>query len=237
MRLTWQPVTLELHRPFKIAHGVSLSRHNVFVRVESGLGEAAAVSYHAETQASITAYLHSVDLSSLSDPFQIQDILDGLPTGSAAARAGIDMALHDLCGQRLGEPLYRVLGLNPARSPQTSYTIAIDTPEAMASVAASSGKPILKLKLDGDGDAARVQSVRSASSATIRVDANGAWSREQALRLLPLLAECGVELVEQPLPVGDLEGLKQLMSLRSRPRVFADEGIRTMAEITAHDRM
>ena len=234
MRLTWRPVTLELLRPFQIAHGMSLTRHNVFVELESGLGEAAAVSYHAETEATISAYLRSLDLSELSDPFRIQDILDGLPPGSAAARAAIDMALHDLCGQRLGQPLYRLLGLNPAQSPRTSFTIAIDTPEAMASLAASSGKPILKLKLGGEDDEARVQSVRSASNATLRVDANGAWSREQAHRLLPALAECGVELVEQPLPPSDLEGLRQLMKVRSRPRLFADEGIRTMAEVTAH---
>ena len=234
MHLTWEPITLDLVRPFNIAHGVSLTRHNVFVRLEGGLGEAAAVSYHAETQAGIIDYLRTVDLTTLDDPFRIEDILNSLPVGSAAARAGIDMALHDLCGQRLGQPLYRLLGLNPTSIPQTSYTIAIDTPEAMARVAVTSGKPILKIKLGTAQDEARVRSVREATRATIRVDANGAWSAAHALRLLPILAECEVELVEQPLPVGDLEGLRELMAVRARPRIFADEGIRTVSDILAH---
>jgi L-Ala-D/L-Glu epimerase len=234
MRLSWEPVTLDLVRPFKIAHGVSLTRHNVFVRLETGLGEAAAVSYHAETQAGIVEYLRSVDSSCLDDPFRLQDILDGLPPGSAAARAAIDMALHDLCAQRMGQPLYRVLGLNPARSPQTSYTLAMDTPEAMAKLASSCGWPILKLKLGSEEDDARVRGVRQVTQATLRVDANGAWSRERAHSFLPALAEYGVELVEQPLPAGDVAGLRDLMRLRSRPRIFADEGIRTVSDILAH---
>jgi len=234
MLLSWQPITLDLVRPFNIAHGVSLTRHNVFVRIESGLGEAAAVSYHHETQAGIIEYLRSVELSAIDDPFELEDILAGLPKGSAAARAAIDMALHDLWGQRLGQPLYRLLGLNPARSPETSYTIAIDTPEAMAQVAASCDQPILKIKLGSEDDEARVRSVRQATKATIRVDANGAWSRERAQGLLPVLHEFGVELVEQPLPVADLDGLRELMRLKSRPRIFADESIRTASDILAH---
>lgn len=234
MRLTWQPITLDLVRPFNIAHGVSLTRHNVLVRLEGGLGEAAAVSYYDETQAGIIDYLGGVDLESVADPFRIQAILAGLPAGSAAARAAVDMALHDLCGQRLGQPLYRLFGLDPADSPPTSYTIAIDTPEAMAELAATAGKPILKIKLGTPEDEARVRHVRAASNAALRVDANGAWSREEARRLLPMLAEQGVELVEQPLKVGDLSGLRELMAARPRPRLFADEGIRTMADIVAH---
>ena len=234
MRLTWQPITLDLLRPFNIAHGVSLTRHNVFVRLEEGLGEAAAVSYCDETQAGIIDYLGRVNFDSLVDPFHIQAILAGLPAGSPAARAAIDIALHDLCGQRLGQPLYRLFGLDPAHSPATSYTIAIDTPEAMAEVAATAGKPILKIKLGTPEDEARVRHVRAASTATLRVDANGAWSRAEARRLLPILAEQGVELLEQPLRVGDLSGLRELMAARPRPRLFADEGIRSMSDIVAH---
>jgi len=232
--MRWEKVTLDLVRPFNIAHGVSVARHNVFVRIEGGLGEAAAVSYHDETQAGIIAYLSGIDLNRHVDPFQVDDILAGLPAGSMAARAAIDMALLDCCGQLMDQPLYDVFGLDPARCPETSFTIAIDTPEAMATVAASCGRPILKIKLGDEQDEARVRSVRTASNALIRVDANGAWSRERARALLPVLAECGVEIVEQPLAAGDLDGLRDLMSVRSRPRIFADESIRTAADIRAH---
>jgi len=234
MKMSWEPITLDLVRPFNIAHGVSLARHNVFVRIEGGLGEAAAVSYHDETQAGIMAYLSGVDMDRHIDPFRVDDILADLPTGSMAARAAIDMALLDCCGQLMERPLYDVFGLDPARCPETSFTIAIDTPEAMAQVAASCGRPILKLKLGDEQDEARVRSVRAASNAVIRVDVNGAWSRDRARAMLPALAEFGVELVEQPLPVGDLDGLRELMQASKRPLIFADESIRTSADIHAH---
>jgi L-alanine-DL-glutamate epimerase-like enolase superfamily enzyme len=234
MRLSFEPLCLRLRSPFRIAHGVSLTRENVLVRVESGLGEAAAVSYYGETAAGIAEYLSALELGTLDDPSVLEDLLERLPPGSAAARAAVDMALHDLLGQRLGEPLFRVLGLNPDRIPETSFTIALDTPEAMARAAADSGASILKIKLGAGEDEARIRSVRSATRATLRVDANGGWTREQALRLLPLLRECEVELVEQPLPAGDLEGLAALRASRSRPPVFADESIRTTVDLAAH---
>jgi L-alanine-DL-glutamate epimerase-like enolase superfamily enzyme len=234
VKLGWQPITLDLRRPWQIAPGVSHCRHNVLVHLETGVGEAAAVSYHGETQAGISDYLRKVDLKAVEDPFRIEDILRELPAGSAAARAAIDIALHDLCGQLVGQPLYRLLGLNPARIPPTSFTIAIDTPEATARLATDAAGPILKIKLGAADDEARMKSVRQATSATLRVDANGGWTREQARALLPILADYDVELVEQPLPVGDLDGLRDLMSVRPRPRLFVDESIRTVRDIQAH---
>jgi L-alanine-DL-glutamate epimerase-like enolase superfamily enzyme len=234
MRLSFEPVTLELRRPFKIAHGVSLTRRNVLVRVDAGVGEAAAVAYHGETAEGIAEYLSRIDLGALDDPCLLDDVLGALPPGSAAARAAIDIALHDLWGQALKQPLYRLFGLNPARIPPTSVTLAMDAPEVMAAAAASAREPILKIKLGAGDDAARVRSIRAATRATLRADANGGWTREQAEALLPLLAEHDFELVEQPLPAGDREGLAALMRLRPRPLVFADESIRSSADILAH---
>jgi L-alanine-DL-glutamate epimerase-like enolase superfamily enzyme len=234
MKLHAEPVTLVLRRPFHVAHGASDIRSNVLVRLESGLGEAAAVPYYGETQAGILEYLRGLDLAAVGDPFQIEEILGGLPAGSAAARAAIDIALHDHVGQLLGQPLYRLLGLNPARIPPSSITIAIDSPEAMAEQAAATGWPILKIKLGIAGDEARLRSIRGATDATLRADANGGWSRAEAAALLPLLAELGVELVEQPLPPGDLDGLRALFAMRTRPRIFVDEGVCSIADIVAH---
>lgn len=234
MQLSFEPVTLNLVHPFQIAQGTSLARHNVFVRIGDGVGEAAAVHYHGETQASISAYLSRLDCHSFDDPFQIETALAELPSGSRAARAAIDIALHDWCGKLAGLPLYRLLGLSPARSPRTSFTIAIDSPEAMAEKAAGARWPILKIKVGVAEDEARIRAVRAATQATLRVDANGGWSRSEAARLLPILAECGVELVEQPLPVADRDGLRGLVSLRPRPRLFADESIVSVADIVSH---
>jgi L-alanine-DL-glutamate epimerase-like enolase superfamily enzyme len=234
MRLSFEVVTLELRRPFHIAHGVSLTRRNVLVRIDAGTGEAAAVAYHGETAEGIGAYLSRLELGAFDDPCLIDDVLGSLPPGSAAARAGVDIALHDLWGQLLKQPLYRLFGLNPRRIPPTSVTIALDTPEAMAAVAASAGAANLKIKLGAADDEARIRSVRAATRATLRADANGGWTREQAERLLPVLAEHDFELVEQPLAVGDCDGLAALMRLRSRPLVFADESILSSADILAH---
>ena len=234
MIIAIEPLTLSLRQPFVIAHGVSLIRENVLVRIAGGVGEAAAVSYLGESRAGITSYLEALDLSSVHDPLQLEDILERLPAGSAAARAAVDMALHDAFGQRLGQPLYRLLGLNPGRIPPTSFTIPIGTPQQMAEQARASGMPLLKIKLGTDQDEPRLDAIAAATSATLRADANAGWSLPQALALLPALAERGVELIEQPLPAGDLDGLRALSRLARRPAIFADEGIRTSADIVSH---
>jgi L-Ala-D/L-Glu epimerase len=234
MRIEIEPLSLRLRQPFAIAHGVSTTRENVLVRIEGGLGEAAAVPYLGETRERIIADLERIDLSAASDPLALVDLLDQLPAGSAAARAAVDMALHDAFGRHLGQPLYRLLGLNPERIPPSSFTIAIAEPEQMAAAARASTLPVLKLKLGAAGDEARIAAVRAATARPLRADANAGWSRQQATRLLPALFDHGVTLIEQPLAAGDLEGLRELSRLPRRPALYADEGIRSTADILAH---
>ncbi len=159
------------------------------------------------------------------------------PSGSRAARAAIDGALHDLWGKRLGQPLHRLWGLSPRGLPSTSFTIALDEPETMATQAKSSGRPILKIKLGSDRDEEIIAAVRLATSAVLRVDANAGWSRERALLLLPLLADCGVELVEQPLAVDDSEGYfwlrEKMRAMKLAIPVFADESVRNSRDVAA----
>jgi L-alanine-DL-glutamate epimerase-like enolase superfamily enzyme len=248
MPLVIEPLCLRLRQPFVIAHGASTTRDNVLVRVREGgvegIGEAAAGPYLGESHAGIVEYLDALARSAPElDPLALAHAIDALPPGSAAARAAVDIALHDAFGKALGQPLYRLLGLDPRRCPPSSFTIAIGTPEQMAAAARAAPLPVLKLKLGGasddsggdrDADLARVDAVRAASALPIRVDANAGWSRERAERLLPRLAERGVELCEQPLAAGDLDGLRALARLPRRPPIFADEGIRSSADIVAH---
>jgi L-alanine-DL-glutamate epimerase-like enolase superfamily enzyme len=234
VKLAWQALTLELERPFNIAHGQSHARTNVLTTLDEGLGEAAGVPYLGESESGIVAYLEQLELGDLDDPAQIDEVLARLPPGSAAARAACDMALHDLWGKRLGQPLYRLLGLNPARIQPTSFTLAMAAPEQMAALAREKALPILKIKLGDEQDEARLVALRSSCSSRLRADANAGWSREKAARLLPRLAELGVELIEQPLPAGDLEGLAALARIHPRPPIFADESIKTTADIVAH---
>ncbi len=233
MKLTYEPYTLNLKTTWRIAHGASDQRHNVFVKIGEGLGEAAGVPHHGESQAGIIAYLDSVAGRDW-DPFNLEEPLRSLPAGSNSARCAIDLALHDCLGQQLGQPLYRLLGVDPAKTPLTSYTITIEDPAVMAERAKNSGMPVLKIKLGIGDDLAAVRAVREASSARLHVDANAGWTREKAVDLIPRLKEFGIEFVEQPLPIGDIEGLRWLHAQKLGLPIFADENILTSQDVAAH---
>ena len=240
MYLDFEPITLELETPFRIAHGSSVARHNVLVRISDGehegLGEAAPVRQHQETQAGVLEYLAALSQTwpPTDDPFLVEEILAALPEGSQAARAAVDIALHDLIGRKLGQPLYRLLGLNPERAPQTSFTIGLGTVEDVRARAVSAAESfsILKLKLDGDGEhsLALVRAVSAATEARLVADANCAWTESQARQLLPALADLGLEWIEQPLPEEDIEGQRRIHQASPLP-IFADEPVRTAHDI------
>jgi len=242
MKLTWEPITLQLKTTFRIAHGASDQRHNVVISLEQGgirgLGEAAAVPYYGESQAGITEYLAGLQETPWDDPSLLEDILERLPPGSLAARAGVDMALHDLWARQIGQPLYRLLGLNPGKLPLTSFTIAIDEPRAAAERARQSGYPIIKVKMGGSRDEETIALIRAASSARLRVDANAGWGREQALDLIPRLAAYDLELIEQPLAIKDLEGVRwlrgKLQAQRVTVPIFVDESVKSAQDVAAH---
>ncbi len=226
MKLHWEPITLDLKTTFRVAHGASDQRHNVLVYLDDGVGEAAAVPYYGETQAGIIEYLKSVpDLG--DDIFDMDAVLAKRPAGSRAARSAIDEALHDLWGKKLGQPLYKLFGLNPNNLPLTSFTIGMAEPEVMAEQAKASGHPVLKIKLGSEKDEAIVKAIRSVTSAKLRVDANAGWSREQALEIIPRLGEYDLEFIEQPLAVEDVDGYfwlkERLRAQRVAIPIFADE--------------
>ena len=232
-----EPITLNLATPFRIAHGTSVARHNVLVRIDDGqqqgLGEAAAVVQHHETQQGVMEYLAALPKLP-DDALELHDILDALPPGSQAARAAVDIALHDLIGKKLGQPLYRLFGLNPARAPQTSFTIGLGTVEEVREKARVAARQfsILKLKLDSDEahSLALVRAARDETGARLVIDANCAWTVAQAERMIPALADLGVEWVEQPLAEEDLAGTRRVRASAPVP-IFADEPVRTARDI------
>lgn len=235
MHLEFEPITLNLETPFRIAHGTSTERHNVLVRISDGehegLGEAAPVRQHHETQAGVVEYLASLPPFG-DDPFHLEEILAALPSGSQAARAAIDIALHDLLGKRLGIPVYRLFGLNPESSPPTSMTISIGTVEEVQRWARDAAErfSILKLKLGPEHSLEMARAVRAVTDARLVADANCAWTVEQAQSLIPTLADLGLEWIEQPLPEEDLEGLRRIHETSPLP-IFADEPVRTARDI------
>jgi L-alanine-DL-glutamate epimerase-like enolase superfamily enzyme len=238
LHLSWQPLTLDLKTTFRIAHGASDRRHNLLAFVDGGVGEAAVVPYYGETQEGVIAYFEHIQNQLGDDPFLLEDILNRLPPGSRAARSAIDIALHDLLGQRLGQPLYRLLGLNPQAIPPTSFTIGIAEPDVMARQAKESGYSHLKIKLGSQNDEARLAAIREATQARLRVDANAGWTFPQAVRLIPRLVDFDLDFIEQPLPTGDLEGLRQLRAELKAQKVaipiFVDENVRSARDVAAH---
>jgi L-alanine-DL-glutamate epimerase-like enolase superfamily enzyme len=234
MNLHWEPLALDLKTTFRVAHGAFDQRFNVLVYLEDGVGEAAAVPYYGETQEGIIEYLQSVpDLG--DDLFDIETVLSKRPEGSRAARSAIDQALHDLWGKKLGQPLYKLFGLNPNQLPLTSFTIGIDEPEIMAKQAKASGLPILKIKLGSEKDEQILTAIRKVTDAMLFADVNAGWSREQALKMIPRLKDYNLELLEQPLAVADVEGYfwlkEKLRTQKIDIPIFADETAKTSHDV------
>ncbi len=245
MQIKVERLSLTLRNPFKIAYGTSLTRENVLVHLSdgtyTGTGEAAVVPYYGETPERVIAYfddpaLHEV----LSDPpLWLEDTLAALPTtGSPAARTAIDIALHDLWGQQLGLPLYRLWGLNPARCPQSSFTVSMadedDTYRVKLRQAQEFG--IVKLKLgsgDLEADLHMVEMACNILNDRFFVDANGGWSAAEALRIIPQIAAKDPLFIEQPVAKEDLTGWRKLRQELppNMPPLMADESIQGIESI------
>ena len=241
MSLSVEPLLLHLKTPFRIAHGTSTTRQNVLVRLGDGVGEGALPPYYPYDFAEVRAYLEALDADALlADPFTLEDALDQLPPGPAPAIAAVDIALHDHWAKHLGYPLYQLWGLNPARASISSVTLSIPEDEAhlRRQMQDFSDFPILKLKL-GAGDVAKdeaiVRAAREATDAHLCVDANGAWSVEEAAVIIPRLAEYDVQFIEQPLGADNHDAWLQLRERLPAdvPPLFADESIQTASDILA----
>jgi L-alanine-DL-glutamate epimerase-like enolase superfamily enzyme len=151
--------------------------------------------------------------------------------GNAAARAALSSALHDLIGKRLEIPVYRLWGLDPCRAPRSTFTIGLDTPERIkAKVREAEEYPILKVKLGTDRDVEILQAIRDATDKEIRVDANCGWTVKRTIRMLPVLDEFGVTVLEQPLVPHDLDGLAAVTAQADIP-IIADESCLTAVDI------
>jgi len=239
MRLTTEPLDLPLASPFRISRGVQTHGYNVLARLEDeggeGLGEAAPSAYYGENRDTVLAALSLFAGALGDDPFAHEEIMSeaGRLLGkNGAAKAALDMALYDLAGKRLGVPLYRLLGLSPAKTPVTSFTLGIDTPAEMARKAAAAAReyPILKIKVGTPHDIEIVRAIREVTDATLRVDANAAWSAKQAIATINQLVPFLIEFVEQPVAASDLDGLK-LVRENVEVSVIADESCVTLDDI------
>ncbi|HET9919427.1 MAG TPA: dipeptide epimerase [Ktedonobacteraceae bacterium] len=238
MRIEAQPLDLKLTVPFRISRGVQEVSPNVVVRLQhgdvTGYGEASPTEYYGESPASIMACMDMFAGALGDDPFALDDILntlDNIIGLNPSAKAAVDMALYDVVGKMLGVPLYKLWGLNPARTATTSFTIGLDTPENMAKKAlAARDYPILKIKVGTKNDLDIIKAIREVSDATIRVDANTGWTPKEAIKMINALAPYNIEFVEQPVPAHDLDGLRLIRENVPVP-IIADESCVTVDDI------
>ena len=241
MRYRYHAVTHRLRAPFRVAHGASTTRTTVFAHVGDGVGEGALVPYYPYALEDLTGYLARIDGAAFGDgSFSLETALAAIPDGPAPARCALDVALHDAWGKREGAPLWRLWGLDPARVPVSSFTLSIpETDEALREAVRSVAHlPVLKLKVgtgDVDADVRIVEAVRGMTQAVLGVDANAAWSVDEAARALPRLAEIGVLYVEQPLARGDHAAWHRLRARLppGMPPLLADESVQGLDDLDA----
>ncbi|MBR4739913.1 MAG: twin-arginine translocation signal domain-containing protein [Bacteroidales bacterium] len=242
LHLKFFPYELQLRHTFTVASYSRTTTPDVQVEIEyegvTGYGEASMPPYLGQSVATVTAFLEKVDLSQFSDPFQLEDILayvDSLSTGDSAAKAAIDIALHDLVGKLIGRPWYQLWGLDPAKAPSTTFTIGIDTPDVVREKTLEAvGKfNILKVKVGLDTDEQMIRTIREVTNVPLAVDANQGWKdRSKALDEIFWLKDQGVVMVEQPMAKERVEDNAWLTEHSPLP-IFADESIQRLADVPA----
>ena len=240
MHLSFFPYELQLQHTFTVASYSRTTTPDVQVEIEYdgyvGYGEASMPPYLGHTVQSVCALLPKVNFGQFSDPFQMEDILtyvDGLSEGDAPAKAAIDIALHDLVGKLIGQPWWRLWGLDAAKAPSTTFTIGIDTPEVVRekTLECADRFNILKVKVGLDSDEEMIRTIRSVTDLPLAVDANQGWQdRQKALDEIFWLKEQGVVMVEQPMAVDRLDDIAWITEQSPLP-IFADESIQRLRDI------
>ena len=240
LSLRFYPYELQLAHTFTVSSYSRTTTPDVQVEIDfdgiTGYGEASMPPYLGHTVESVCDFLSKVDLSQFQSPFLLEDImeyLDSLSDGDSPAKAAIDIALHDLCGKLLVEPLFRIWGYNPAKAGPTTFTIGIDTPEIVRekTLECAGLYRILKVKVGLDSDEQMIRTIRSVTDLPLAVDANQGWKdRSKALEEICWLKEQGVVLVEQPLPKERLDDTAWLTE-RSPLPIIADEAILRLKDI------
>lgn len=232
MRLTLTELALPLVHAFTISRGTATAAHTLLARLawdgHEGLGESAPSARYGDAIADVVQELGHHPLG--DDPFALET---ELATLAPAARCALDIAMHDLIGQEAGRPLWQIFGCDPARTPVTSFTIGIDSPEKMlAKLDAILTHPIVKIKLGFPGDLEVLEAMRARYTGTIRVDANEGWTPESAVANLEILAKLDVEFCEQPIPAGTPERLRWIRE-RSRVAIVTDEDSKDASDLLA----
>ena len=232
LELTAAPLELPLVHTFTIARSSESVARTVLVRLRWGaieaLGESSPSERYAENVASVIAGLSARALG--DDPYALDALLDGLPP---AQRCGLDVALHDCIAKDVARPLWRLLGLDPSRTPLTSFTIGIaPIAEMLDKVREVGVHPVIKVKLGAGNEVDTIAAIRAIYTGTIRIDANEAWTPESAVTMLRELERFAIEFCEQPIPAGTPERLRWIRERTSIP-IVTDEDSKDAGDLLA----
>lgn len=239
MTLKFVPFELKLRHAFNLAKYSRTSTPGVQVKIEyegyTGYGEASMPPYLGESIESVTKFLSKVDLSQFNDPFKMEEILayvDALEPENRAAKASVDIALHDLVGKLMGQPWYKIWGLSIDKIPQSSFTIGIDTPEVVKQkIKEADDYKVIKIKLGLDNDKEMIDIIRQCTDRPICVDANRGWkTKEQAMEVIEYLADKNCLFIEQPMMEDKLDDTAWIRE-RSPIPIIADEVFHRLPDI------
>jgi L-Ala-D/L-Glu epimerase len=240
LKLSFRPYTLELKNPFGLAHGTRNTTAIVLTQLEHkgiiGYGEASLPPYHGETQESVKAFLSKPELEQFENPEETEKILsyiDKVEKGNNAAKASIDIALHDLVGKILRKPCYELFGIKTAEKKLSSYTIAIDELKNLPrKIKEAKDFKILKIKLGTKDDEKIVHIVKNECDKKLYADANQGWNdKSMALEMLYMLSENGFEVVEQPMPVNCADDDMLWLKEKSPLPLLADESVKRFSDL------
>jgi L-alanine-DL-glutamate epimerase-like enolase superfamily enzyme len=240
MVLRYRPYTLELKHAFGVAVNTRKTTPVVLTEIEydgiTGYGEASMPPYLGESHESVQKFLAKVDLSRFNDPFQLEEILayvDAIEPNNRAAKACVDIALHDLVGKLLGQPWYKIWGFDPAKTPETSFTIGIDTKEVvLEKMKETDPFNVIKVKIGvKESDKMMIETVRSKTNKPLTVDANQGWTDKQyALDMAHYLKEKGALFLEQPMPK-EMRDEIAWVTERSPIPIIGDESVQRLPDV------
>jgi L-alanine-DL-glutamate epimerase-like enolase superfamily enzyme len=239
LKLSFVPHELMLKHTFTLANSSRKTTPDVLTRIEFegvvGYGEASMPPYLGESIESVSKFLSSLNLAQFKDPFRVEEILayvDSVLPGNCAAKASVDIALHDLLGKIMGQPWYKIWGFRPETTPNTSFTIGIDTPEVVRQkVAEAAPYKILKVKLGMATDREMIETIRSSTDKPMCVDVNQGWTdKNKALETIHWLKEKGVVFVEQPMPKTSIDDIAWLTEHSPLP-IIGDESVQRLPDV------
>ena len=239
MKLHFKPFELQLKHTFTLATSSRTTTPVMLVELEHdglvGYGEASMPPYLGESHETVARFLKKVDLSGFNDPFRMEEVLqyvDQLEPGNRAAKACIDIALHDMVGKILGQPWYKIWGLKPEDTPYTTYTIGIDTRDVIIEKTKEAAEfKMLKVKMGRDNDKELIETIRSVTDVPLCVDVNQGWTdKYKALEMIHYMDEQGIVFVEQPMPKEQVDDMAWLTEHSPLPTI-ADEAFQRIHDI------